>query len=328
MPALLKKREVALAGLILLLLLGVGLRAPVFLSIGSLTGVASDSAVLVMMALGQMTVLLTRGIDLSVASTLACAGMAVALLGQAWPGMPVPLTMLLSTLVGIGLGSFNGWLIAGLRIPPIVVTLGTLSVYRGMIYILSQGAWVSSDEMAPQFLAFPNLTLLGLTTLVWAAAAVVALAWLVLGHTAVGRSLYALGGNPTAARYAGVRVQRVEMAAYMISGGIAGFCGYLWVARYAIASTEVALGLELTVIAACVIGGISIAGGIGSVAGCVLGALFLGIIGNALPVIQVSPFWQMAISGAIILVAVVVNAREQRRGGKQILPVEGERATA
>ena len=328
MPALLKKREAALAGLILLLLLGVGLRAPVFLSADSLTGVLSDSAVLVMMALGQMTVLLTRGIDLSVASTLACAGMAVALLGQAWPGMPVPLTMLLSTLVGIGLGSFNGWLIAGLRIPPIVVTLGTLSVYRGMIYILSQGAWVSSDEMAPQFLAFPNLTLLGLTTLVWAAAAVVALAWLVMGHTAVGRSLYALGGNPTAARYAGVRVQRVEMAAYMISGGIAGFCGYLWVARYAIASTEVALGLELTVIAACVIGGISIAGGIGSVAGCVLGALFLGIIGNALPVIQVSPFWQMAISGAIILVAVVVNAREQRRGGKQILPVEGERATA
>ena len=141
----------------------------------------------------------------------------------------------------------------------------------------------------------------------------VAIAWLFLGLTRAGRGLYAVGGNPVAARYCGIDLARQQLLVYAISGAVAGLCGYLWVARYGIAYTEIALGYELNVIAACVIGGVSIGGGIGTVAGTLLGALFLGVIVNALPVINVSPFWQMAISGAVILAAVIVNARAERR---------------
>jgi rhamnose transport system permease protein len=146
-------------------------------------------------------------------------------------------------------------------------------------------------------------------------------------HTRFGRELYAIGNHPVSARYVGVPIGARLFAVYAISGMVAGLCGYLWVARYAVAFTEIANGFELTVIAACVIGGISIAGGVGSVLGAVLGAMFLGIINNALPIVQISPFWQSAITGAVIVVAVVVNAREGKRSGKQILPVHAVSAS-
>ena len=141
-----------------------------------------------------------------------------------------------------------------------------------------------------------------------------------LTRSRVGRGLYAVGGNPVAARYCGIDLGAEQILVYVLSGAIAGVCGYLWVAHYGVAYSEIALGYELTVIAACVIGGISIGGGIGTVPGALLGALFLGIVVNALPMMQVSPFWQMAISGVVILGAVVLNARGERRGGKLILP--------
>jgi rhamnose transport system permease protein len=140
-----------------------------------------------------------------------------------------------------------------------------------------------------------------------------------LNHTARGRALYALGGNRSAARYVGIDEARVVAWVYCATGAIAGVAGYLWVARYAVAYTETALGFELQTIAACVIGGVSTAGGKGRVLGCLLGAAFLVIILNSLPMIDVSPFWQMAISGAAILGAVIVNSRAEPRGGKRIL---------
>lgn len=319
--SLLKLREVQLALILAVLVAVVGLRAPVFLTAKSLDSLLTDSAILVMMALAQMLVILTRGIDLSVAANLALCGMAVALLGRAAPGLPVPLLIAAAMALGALLGTLNGVLIGLLRLPPIVVTLGSMSVFRGAIFVLSGGAWVSSHEMSPAFIAFPLERLAGLTYLVWLAVLVSLLAWGLTRHTRFGRELYAIGNHPVAAGYVGVPVPRRLLAVYAISGGVAGLCGYLWVARYAVAFTEIAMGFELSVIAACVIGGISIAGGVGSVAGAVLGALFLGVIGNALPVVQVSPFWQSAITGTVIVVAVIVNAREGRRSGKQILPL-------
>lgn len=316
-----KLRELQLAIILALLVAVVGARAPVFLSLKSIDSLFTDSAILVMMVLAQMLVILTRGIDLSVAANLALCGMAVALLGQKLPGVPVPVLILAAMALGAALGAINGALIGLLRLPPIVVTLGSMSVFRGMIFVLSGGAWVSSHQMTPQFIAFPLERLLGPTHLVWFAVAATGVAWFVTRHTRFGRELYAIGNHPVSAGYVGVPVPRRVFAVYTISGMVAGLCGYLWVARYAVAFTEIAMGFELNVIAACVIGGISIAGGVGSVAGAVLGALFLGVISNALPVVQVSPFWQSAITGTVIVVAVVFNAREGRRAGKQILPL-------
>lgn len=320
---ILKQREPLLAAMVVLLVVAVGLRAPVFLSAGSLANLVTDSTLLVMLALTQMLVIVTRGVDLSVASNLALSGMVAAMLGAHYPGLPLPLVMLAAVAVGLGLGLVNGWLIGYLELPPIVVTLGTMSVYRGAVFVLSGGAWVSAHQMPPAFIAFPLDRLLGLPHLVWIAAAMLALMAWIARSTRFGRDLYAIGNAPQCAGYIGIPSHKRLLGTYALSGAVAGLCGYLWVARYAVAYTEIAYGFEFTVIAACVIGGVSIGGGVGTVLGATLGALFLTVIGNALPVLQVSPFWQSALTGLVILVAVLINARGAGRRSRQILPLHG-----
>lgn len=321
LPSLLQGREALLALMVIALVLLVGLRAPVFLTAGSLANLLTDSTLLVMLALAQMLVIVTRGIDLSIASTLALAGMVAAMLAAANPGLPLVAVMLAACATGLAAGLVNGYLIGVLALPPIVVTLGTMSVYRGLVFVLSGGAWVSAHQMPANFVAFPLARLLGLPHLVWIAIGVVLAMVYLARYTRFGRDLYAIGNAPHCAAYIGIPSARRLLATYGLSGLVAGLCGYLWVARYAVAYTEIAYGFEFTVIAACVIGGVSIAGGVGSVAGAMLGALFLSVIGNALPVLQVSPFWQSALTGAVILVAVMLNARANRKRSRQILPL-------
>ena len=153
----------------------------------------------------------------------------------------------------------------------------------------------------------------------WAAIITVAIFAVMMSRTTLGRSIFAVGGNPHAAVYTGINVGKTQFLAFTLSGALAGLTGYLWVARYAVAYVDIAGGFELEVVAACVIGGISIAGGIGSVGGAVLGAIFLGVVKNALPVINISPFWQLAISGSAILIAVAFNARAGKTKGRIIL---------
>jgi rhamnose transport system permease protein len=319
LAALLRHRDAALALIIAALIAAIGLRAPVFVTPESLTGVLTDTSFLFMLTLAQMAVILTRGIDLSVAANLALTGMIAALASRASPGLPVAGIIGLSVALGAALGAVNGAFVAFVGIPPIVVTLGTLSVYRGAIFLIAGGAWLTSKDMNAAFLAFPKSSLFGAPILIVIAALVSLFFWALLNHSRTGRGLYAVGGNPVAARYCGIDLRAQQFLVYTLAGAVSGLCGYLWVSRYGIAYTDIAQGYELTIIAACVIGGVSIAGGVGSVPGALLGALFLGIVVNALPVINVSPFWQMLISGAVILGAVVINARSERRTGKLIL---------
>nr|WP_315254603.1 ABC transporter permease [uncultured Duganella sp.] len=327
MRMILKMRETQLALCIVALIALVGARAPVFVTAGSLANLLTDSTLLVMLALAQMLVIVTRGVDLSMASSLALAGMMSALLASRFPALPLFAVVLAALAIGLLLGLINGYLIGYLELPPIVVTLGTMSVYRGMVFVLSGGAWVSSHQMPADFIAFPLAKLLGVTHLVWIAALTVLAAWYVARHSRFGRDLYAIGNEPSSARYVGIPIAQRLLWTYGLAGAMAGLCGYLWVARYAVAYTEIAYGFEFTVIAACVIGGISIAGGCGSVAGAVLGGLFLAVIGNALPVVKVSPFWQSALTGLVILTAVLINARNGKQGGRQILPLHLNKAT-
>lgn len=316
---LLKSREALLALAILALIGLISTRFPGFAAPANLASIFNDTAILVILALGQMMVILTRCIDLSIAANLALCGMVVAMLNAAMPGIPVPALILLAVALGAVLGSINGLLVWKLDIPPIVVTLGTLTIYRGIIFVLSDGKWVNAHEMSDAFKAIPRTPLLGLPILSWIAILVVIAMALLIARSGLGRAFYAVGGNPTAAVYTGIDVGRTRFVAFTLAGAIAGLSGYLWVARYAVAYVDIAGGFELDVIAACVIGGVSIAGGIGSVGGAVLGALFLGIIKNALPVVNISPFWQLAISGTAIIIAVAVNARAERRKGRIIL---------
>lgn len=318
---ILKQREALLALLIVLLIALVGLRAPVFLSLSSMSDLLTDSTLLIMLALTQMFVIITRGIDLSVASNLALSGMMSALLATKFPDLSLLVIILVALGIGLFLGLINGWLIGYLDLPPIVVTLGTMSVYRGLVFVLSGGAWVSSHQMPAVFIDFPLTRLLGVTHLVWFAASAILVTLFIARYTRFGRDLYAIGNQPVAARYVGISTPQRLFWTYGLSGMMAGLCGYLWVARYAVAYSEIAYGFEFTVIAACVIGGISIAGGVGTVAGAVLGSLFLAVINNALPIVKVSPFWQSALTGIVILTAVVINARGNKKTGRQILPL-------
>jgi rhamnose transport system permease protein len=313
------RRETLLLGALLLLLAVIATRFPGFVAPSNLADVFNDTAPLILLAIGQMVVILTRCIDLSVAANLALTGMVVAMLNVAVPGLPVAVTLAAALGLGAALGMVNGLLVWKLDIPPIVVTLGTMTIFRGTIFVISGGDWVNSHEMGEGFKAFPRAELLGLPMLSWIAILALAVFSLVMTRTTLGRAFYAVGGNPHAATYTGIDVGRTQFWAFTLSGTLAGLTGYLWVSRYAVAYVDIAGGFELDVVAACVIGGISIMGGVGTVWGALLGALFLGVIKNALPVVNISPFWQLAISGSAIIIAVAVNARAGRDKGRIIL---------
>jgi len=314
---ILKHREVLLALAILASLGLIASRFPAFIQPASLANVFNDSAPLMILVIGQVIVILTKCIDLSVAANLALTGMIAALMNGA--GVPLPLILAAVVVIGAALGAVNGVLVWKVGIPSIVVTLGTMTIYRGIIFLLTDGKWVNAHEMTDGFKALPRLAVLGLPVMSWVAVALIAVFALVLTRTPLGRAFYAVGGNPHAAVYAGLNVGRTQFWAFVISGALAGVTGYLWVARYAVAYVDIAGGFELDVVAACVIGGIAIAGGAGTIWGAVLGALFLGVIKNALPVVDISPFWQMAISGSAIILAVAFNTAKSRPKGRLIL---------
>jgi rhamnose transport system permease protein len=314
----LHRRDAVLVAILAAMIAAVTIRAPVFLSATSLDALITDGGILAMISIAQMVAVITGGIDLSIAATMALVGMVTALMSRSYPELPVVVTVVSSLALGLIAGAINAVLIAGVGIPPIVVTLGTMSIYRGAVFLVSGGAWVNAQEFGRDYLAFPTARTLDLTHITWIAAIVILAGYVLLNHTRTGRALYALGVNRAAARYVGIGESRVLLRVYCLTGAISGLAGYLWVARYAVAYTEIALGYELQTVAACVIGGVSIAGGSGRVLGCVLGVAFLIIILNSLPMIDVSPFWQMAISGAAILAAVIVNSRAETSRARSI----------
>ncbi len=322
---LLRTREIWLAFAILAIVMATSMRAPNFASLANLVDIFNNTAMLMILALGQMVVILTRSIDLSMAANLALTGMIVALINAAFPYVPVPILMIIAIFCGLALGAFNGILVWKLGIPAIVVTLGTLTIFRGTIFLIAGGKWVNADQLSSDFIQMTRIKFLDLPFLSWFAIIIAVIFFVVMTRTPLGRSLVAIGINPTASVYAGIDVGKTKFISFCMSGAAAGFCGYLWVSRYVIGSVEVANGYELSIIAACVIGGISIAGGVGTVGGALLGALFLGVINSALPVINISPFWQMAISGAAIILAVIFNSRGNAKKGRIILKTEADK---
>lgn len=316
----LKSRDAVLAAALLALMALIATRFPSFVTPSNLVAVFTDTTPLLILALGQMAVILTRCIDLSVAANLALTGMVCAMINVAAPDLPIIVVLCVALMLGAFLGSVNGLLVWKLGIPSIVVTLGTMTIFRGMIFVISEGQWVNAHEMTPFFTGMPRQILMGMPVMGWIGVLLFAIVVVTMNRTTLGRAFYAVGGNPHAAVYTGIDVGRTQFLAFTLSGMLAGLCGYLWVARYAVAYVDIAGGFELDVVAACVIGGLSIAGGSGTVLGVALGALFLGVVKNALPVVDISPFWQLAISGAAIIIAVMFNARTgQSRTGRVIL---------
>lgn len=306
-------REMGIGVFIVLLIIAVSLRSPYFLTLDNFKDILMDIAILAIVAIGETIVVLTRSIDLSVASALALSGMIVGMTISGHQGIPPAVALVMGMGIGAVLGSFNGLLVTKGRIPPIIATLGTLSIYRGLVFAISGGAWVDAHEMPKSFVYLSKNTLLGVPNLVLIAIIVAAIFYYFLNHTRTGREVYAVGSNPPAARLAGIRVNRILFLVYTLSGILAGMAGVLWISRYASAQSDTAVGFELQAVAAAVVGGVNIFGGSGTIAGVVLGSLLLGIIINALNLIRISPFWKLAVQGLIILLAVVSDALMSRR---------------
>jgi rhamnose transport system permease protein len=300
-------REAGLIVFILLLVALVTLRNPAFLTADNFQDILLNISILVIAALAQTMVIITHGIDLSISSMIGLVAMMIAFVVKQNPEIPVGLAVLLGLALGSVLGSFNGIIITFGRVPPIIATLGTLSIYRGLVFYYSQGTWINSFELPQAFKLLSKGTPLGLPNMVIIAILVAIIVYYFLNHTRTGREIYAVGSNPDAAQFVGIRKDRIIFLVYVLSGLLAGLAAVLWASRFESAQTNTAIGFELQTVAASVVGGVSISGGVGTVPGVLLGALLLGIIQNALTIVRISPFWQLAAQGLLILIAVVTD---------------------
>ncbi len=306
-------RETSIFLFIILLIILVSLRSPYFLTVDNFRDIFLDIAILSMVAIGQMMVVITRGIDLSVGSGIGFSAMAIGMVVSAHWGIPPWVAVLMGIGLGILMGGFNGLVVTVGRVPPIIVTLGTLSIYRGLVYVVSQGAWVDAHELPPAFKEFTIRHILGIPAMVIFAVIVAVIFYYFLNHTRTGRQIYAVGGNPPAAQLAGIHVNRIILLVFVLSGALYGMGGVMWVSRYANAANNTALGWELQSVAAVVIGGVSIFGGTGTLPGVLLGSFLLGIINNAVNLVGISPFWKQVLYGAVILLAVIADSLISRR---------------
>lgn len=301
-------REAGISVFILILAVIVALRAPAFLTVENARDILLNISILSIVALAQAMVIITHGIDLSVGSMIGLVAMMVAFVMKQSPGFPVVGALVLGMALGAVLGSFNGVIISYGKVPAIIATLGTLSIYRGMIFFYSQGTWINSFELPKAFKLLSKGTPLGLPNMVIVAIVFAIAVYFFLNYTRTGRDIYAVGGNPEAAQLVGIRKQRIIFLVYLLSGIACGLAAVLWASRFESAQTNTALGFELQTVAASVVGGVSISGGVGTVPGVLLGALLLGIIENSLPLVRISPFWQLALQGLLILIAVVTDS--------------------
>jgi rhamnose transport system permease protein len=305
-------RELGLLVFIVVLCAIFQLRNHNFLTLSNIRDLLANTAILSILSVGMMMVLLTAGIDLSIGATLALAGMISALTVFAHPSISPLLSLLEGMAVGAVCGALIGTLIARFNVLPIIATLGFMNIIRGVTYLVSKGAWVSSYQMSDGFKKLATGTILGVSNLIVIAVVIYLAFFYFINHMKTGRQIYAVGSNAEAADISGIPRRRIIFLVYVIMGILAGLGGVLWVAKFASAQGDTAVGYELSVIAAVVLGGVSISGGSGKVSGLILGTILLGILNNALPLINVSPFWQQAIQGVVILAAVLTNVMVKR----------------
>jgi rhamnose transport system permease protein len=284
---------------------------PAFFSAANLRDLLTGNAPILVAAIGMTLVILARQIDISIGSQFAICGVAAGLLAKA--GVPMPLAGLGAVGVGALLGGLNGWLVAGLGLPSIVVTLATMVMLREGLRWATEGIWVQDLPAGFQWLglgqevgriAIPLAALLVFGAFAWG-----------MRHVAAGRAVYATGSDAEAARLAGMRPRRVVFGVFVAMGALTGLAALLTAIQFIDVQTNAGVGLELRVIAAVVVGGTAISGGRGSLVGTLLGVALLGLVGPALTFLGTQAYWDRALQGLIILLAVSADAFERRPGG-------------
>lgn len=291
----------------------ISLATPYFLTTNNLMGVFRSFSLTAIMSIGMVMVIITGGIDLSVGSVMGLSSLVTALCFGA--ALPTLVCMAAGLCVGVAFGAFNGLLITGIGLPPFIATLGSLSIGRGLMYIVTRGVPVTPDT--PDVFSILGQGYVGLVPVPVVIMLVMMVGFSILmRRTRFGRHVYATGGNEQAARLSGVKTNRVKLIVYILSGAIAALAGVISFSRYLSAEPASGFGAELDVIAAAAIGGASLAGGVGSVSGAVIGAALAGIIANGVVLMNINTYAQQAITGAVILTAVSLDVlRNRRRGG-------------
>jgi putative xylitol transport system permease protein len=276
-----------------------------FLTPENITNILLQTSINGILAMGMTLVILTGGIDLSVGSVLAFSSIVAATFVTGDNPQPPVVALLVGMVVGAILGLVNGCIIAYLKIPPFVATLGMLSVARGLTYAYTGGMPV--PNLSETFLNVGEGAVFGVPLPILIFVLIFAILWVVLNHTSYGRTVYAVGGNVKSARTAGIRTRRVTASVYVIAGLLAGLGGLILTARTSSALPQAGVSYELDAIAAVVIGGTSLSGGVGSITGTLLGALIIGTINNGLDLLGVSSAYQQIVKGCIIVVAVLLD---------------------
>ncbi|MDR3494549.1 MAG: ABC transporter permease [Ancalomicrobiaceae bacterium] len=312
-------RELVLLIVIIAVTAGIGVADPGFVAKQNLQFMILNSVVLSLVALGQTLVIATRGIDLSVAPVMGLGAVVTGLWAQQF-GFPLWGAVLASLAMGAVLGTLNGVLVANLNIPPIIVTLGTYSIYGGIVFIYSDGVQVYA--VPPEYATFGNASILPFLPIpipVVILAGVLGLSWYMLEHTVFGRALLAVGNNAAAAYSAGISCASTVVRTYAIAGTLACFAGLIFVSYTGSATVMTGTGdhIELQSIAVALIGGTAAAGGRGNLIGTVMGSLFLSVILTALVFMHVPPIWYSAGEGLMILIAVTVGMNQSRAGGER-----------
>ena len=312
-------REALLAIILIVLFIIITALSPSFLSFKSLTDMLKNNAVMMVMSIGMLCVMLTGGIDISIMSTLAFAGMSIGMLLKYGHVSNTFLVFIIAMAIGIGCGLVVGLVISRADVPPIIATMGFMYIYRAMGYLVSHGGEWASAAALGDFKNFASSTFLGLSPVIWVIIACYVIFFIFMKWTRLGRKIYAVGSNPSAAEVSGINVRNIKLLVYTIMGLLAGLGGALQVSVYASAMPDMQYGGEMDVIAACVIGGVSMNGGRGTVIGALFGSLILATIAKALPVVGIGALWQNMIKGVIILVVVIINVLLQRAADREAL---------
>ncbi len=302
-----RQRELSLIAIMFVLGAGVSVAAPQFLSVANFSQVAVLASIIAVAAVGEAIVVITRGIDLSVEAIIGLVAFSVA---RTLELQVLDATGAIGLGLGLGLmlGMVNGFIVTVLKVPAIVATLGTLSVFRGIVYVIAGSHQVPRAGLPEGFTDPARSDVFGIPVFVLVTFAVVVIGSVFLRSTRLGRQVYAVGSNPEAAAILGIPSRRVVFTAFSLCGLLSGLAGVMWVMQFGTISGTAATGAVLGIVAAVVVGGVNIFGGSGTLAGAALGALFLGFIANALILVGLSQFWLQAIYGAVILVAVSTDA--------------------
>ena len=295
------KREISAAGAFVAILIVLAIVAPSFFSAGNLRDLLINNAPTLLIAIGMTMVILVGEIDISVGSQFAVCSITAGFLAKT--GMPMPVLLIAILLVGAAMGSLNGFLVGWLRLPSIIVTLAMLVLWRDSLRWLTEGAWVQNLPGTFQWFGLSQrggeMTIVATTLIIF-----IAFAW-TLRNLVAGRKVYAVGSDAEAARLAGISGPAVVLSVFALMGALTGIASLLNAVRFSEIPGNSGVGLELKAIAAVVVGGAAITGGRGTLVGTLIGVALLGTIGTALTFLGINPFWEKAIQGAIILIALV-----------------------